>query len=159
MNKFWSKVQESAPDKCWEWNGTKDRLGYGHFYCTDKRRMVLAHRYAYEQRIGSIPLGMDLDHLCRNRGCVNPLHLEPVTHQENMRRGAPATKTHCNRGHEFTPENTVYNDHPKGRHRVCLSCRRENAREGWRKRNGYYEKRAESKVCADQSNNEWKWCR
>jgi hypothetical protein len=99
--------------------------------CPDgKWRPRLAHRIAYELFIGPIPNGLHIDHLCRNRGCVNPVHLEPVTQQENMLRGyAPSAVSHranrCHRGHEFTPENTYIKHRPNGRiKRDCKECAR-----------------------------------
>jgi hypothetical protein len=95
---------------CLLWTGSKTRNGYGVFgYAHGKKAM--AHRFAYERLIEPIPDGLQLDHLCRNRACVNPHHLEPVTQKVNLLRGigfagVNARKTHCPRGHEYTPENT-----------------------------------------------------
>lgn len=102
-DRFWSKVDKSALGGCWSWIGCKARGGYGMFRLG---KMVLAHRIAYEAYIGDIPQGLEIDHLCRNRSCVNPEHLELVTHQENTLRGdtltaANARKTHCPRGHLY----------------------------------------------------------
>lgn len=75
-------------DGCWEWTGARQpdgRYDYGMFW--DGTRAVRAHRFAYELLVGPIPVGLELDHLCRNPPCVNPAHLEPVTHAENIRRG------------------------------------------------------------------------
>ena len=81
--RFFAKVTDGA-DGCWEWNRT-DRAGYGEPFFDDNVRW-LPHRWAYSFLRGEIPEGLELDHLCRNRGCVNPWHLEPVTRSENARR-------------------------------------------------------------------------
>lgn len=80
---FWDAVNENGD--CWEWQMARNSSGYGS-YMVETRTAMLAHRYAYEQMVGPIPEGLEIDHLCRNRGCVRPDHLEPVTHSENMRR-------------------------------------------------------------------------
>lgn len=80
---FWAKV-EQQDDTCWQWKGASQKKGYGNFW--EGKAVLLAHRYAYLLLVGPIPEDRELDHLCRNRGCVNPLHLEPVTHEENIRR-------------------------------------------------------------------------
>ncbi len=121
---------------CWLWTGYLSN-GYGHFWGINNK-WNQAHRFAYEQLVGKIPKGMDLDHLCRIRNCVNPKHLEPVTRQENLKRGktggfrknsAPdwqLAKTHCPKGHPLFGDNVYYRPKPKGR--VCRQCHRERTR-------------------------------
>jgi len=118
MKRFWSKVDKSK--ECWLWTGYKGSGGYGRFGANKK--VGYAHRIAYELVKGPIPKGLELDHLCRNPACVNPSHLEPVTHKENMERGTHATKTHCINGHKFTPRNT-YTPPSKPGTRECRTCR------------------------------------
>lgn len=123
--RFWARVDKSSSD-CWLWAGKLNNRGYGvlpvgrRSLC--EARTALAHRFAYELLVGPIPEGLQLDHLCRVRHCVNPAHLEPVTPRENTRRAAPANKTHCKYKHKFTPENT-YRQPTTGR-RCCDECRR-----------------------------------
>ena len=84
--RFWAKVFAEDGAACWRWLAAVNTSGYGHFR-TSAHRTRLAHRMAYEMCVGPIPEGLTLDHLCRNRLCVNPAHLEPVTVRENLRRG------------------------------------------------------------------------
>jgi hypothetical protein len=102
--RFWQKVNKT--DTCWIWVGSKNDEAYGNF--NHNGTVVKAHRFAYELLKGPIPKDRELDHLCRNPSCVNPEHLEAVTHQENMKRGHffNTKKTHCPRGHEYTGRNT-----------------------------------------------------
>jgi hypothetical protein len=113
---------------CWVWEGSKYNNGYGKF----GRRGYMAHRISYELSKGKVPDNMFLDHLCRNRLCVKPAHLEPVSLVENVMRGESifaknARKTHCKHGHEFTAENTyVPRQFPNKRY--CKACRDINSR-------------------------------
>jgi hypothetical protein len=132
--RFWSKANRA--DGCWEWSGTIDVQGYGVFAVDSHPRS--AHRYSYELLVGPIPEGLQIDHLCRNRRCVNPDHLEAVTAKVNtLRSTAPsavnAAKTHCTNGHEFTPENTYVS--PRG-WRKCRSCAAEFQRAYVRRKAG-----------------------
>lgn len=124
--RFWPKVLMAAPDECWLWGAYIAPEGYGRIHAgRDSPRPLLAHRVAYELLVGPIPEGLTLDHLCRNRGCVNPAHLEPVTNRENIMRGTSvparnARKTHCKHGHVFSPENTRLR---RDGSRICNACR------------------------------------
>lgn len=115
---------------CWLWTGARSGSGRGNFMPdgrrSGKRRMVYAHRFAYELLVGPVPEGLELDHLCRIPLCVNPEHLEAVTHQENVHRGiAPsavnARKTHCRRGHPLSGMNLYIEPGTGGRR--CVICR------------------------------------
>jgi hypothetical protein len=110
-------------ESCWEWTASKTRDGYGQFSIDGQTRK--AYRVVYELFYGPVPEGLTIDHLCRNRGCVNPNHLEAVTHAENMGRGAWALKTHCPRGHLYDDENTRWH---RGR-RFCIACQKIRGRE------------------------------
>lgn len=110
---------------CWQWTAYTLR-GHGHFNIGSGK--YLAHRINYFLIKKSIPDGLVLDHLCKNKGCVNPDHLEPVTFGENARRGRTidANRTHCSYGHEFTQENTYIhknNRSTSGFIRACRTCR------------------------------------
>lgn len=129
---FWGHVDKSAA--CWMWLGGQTK-GYGTYSTT------MAHRVAYLLCVGPIPDGLELDHLCYTPLCVNPSHLEPVTRTENIRRriaaGPPRPpaplRTHCTKGHEFTPENTIPRD-GGGRGQRCRICKNDSRRDTRRRR-------------------------
>lgn len=109
-DRFWSHVTKGAG--CWVWTANRNDRGYGRIGVDGSARP--AHVVAYELTVGPVPDGLELDHLCRNRACVRPDHLEPVTHRENTRR-AQYLRTTCSRGHPL-PEPAA-----NGR-RVCRPC-------------------------------------
>jgi hypothetical protein len=117
-----SKVRKS--DGCWRWDAGFTPEGYGKFWLDGRTR--LAHRLIYELERGPIPDGLVIDHLCRNRGCVNPEHMEPVTNRANLLRGntlaaGNLAKTHCRNGHEYNDANTY---RPPDGSRMCRVCKR-----------------------------------
>ena len=126
--RFWENVEKT--EGCWNWKG-HTLYGYGRMSTGSRtdgtRSAIQAHRFSYEIHKGPIPDGYQLDHLCGNRRCVNPEHLEAVPPKVNTLRGSGITaqnarKTHCPHGHEYTPENTlVWSDG----HRRCRRCRDE----------------------------------
>src|SRR5688500_2119127 len=127
--RFLAKIIE-AKTGCWVWTASINNHGYGRFSVGSKtdgtRRLVRAHRWAYEHFVGPVPDALELDHSCCNPACVNPEHLRPVTHRANMMRGSGAAaenhrKTHCPQGHEYTQANTYVS--PRG-WRKCRACNR-----------------------------------
>jgi hypothetical protein len=133
QERLYARHSVDAATGCWNWTGAISNSRYGSIFY--EGRMQKAHRVMWRLLRGEIADGMDLDHLCRNTKCVNPNHLEPVTRSENLRRGLMdrnSQKTHCKRGHEFTPENTRIK--PGNGHRVCKTCMRMHIR-NWRARN------------------------
>ncbi len=114
-------------DGCWEWLGGRNSWGYGVSY--ENHRAQPAHRVVYERLVGPIPEGLELDHLCRNRACCNPGHLEPVTRQENLRRcAAGVLKTRCRNNHELAG-NTVIDANGWRRCTACAEAKKQRRRE------------------------------
>lgn len=130
MERFVAKVRVIPCGGCWEWTAYKNQDGYGQFTISHHNDAP-AHRWYYEQVVGPVPDKLQLDHLCRNRSCVNPNHLEPVTNRENTIRGRSpelarrrwASYTHCKHGHEYTPENTRIDTAGNRRCRQCEALR------------------------------------
>jgi len=123
-------IRRSARDPetgCLRWTGAHTPKGYGQIVYAGKARAV--HRVAYEAFVGPIPRGHDIDHVhfrgCRHRDCIEPSHLEAVTHAENVRRTV-ARQTRCRSGHEFTPDNTWVRRRDGYMCRVCKTCHRED---------------------------------
>lgn len=128
--RFWEKVDyaEKSEDDCWIWIGKKNNYGYG-IICRSQKELS-AHRVSYERTFGKIPRGMVIDHLCRNRACVNPLHMQVVTNVENVMRGmSPYAQkkrwTHCHNGHSLSGENLKIR---KNGTRFCRECDKLRAR-------------------------------
>lgn len=124
--KFYSKIRFNEKTTCWEWIGRIDKDGYGKFgfFIFNSRAYVISlllHGFTLNQELV-------IDHLCRNKACCNPEHLEQVTQKENSLRGLGGyhnlLKTHCKNGHEFTPQNTYINENK----RVCKTCNRNRCR-------------------------------
>lgn len=123
VERFWARVTGAGDDGCWLWTGHMNPNGYCQFKVD--RRLVYVHRWAYEALRGPIPDGLQLDHLCRVRHCVNPAHLEPVSCRVNLQRGERAGDEFvCRNGHDRASNTYVK---PSG-HWVCRQCRRDAKR-------------------------------
>lgn len=127
---------------CWIWTAHLNEHGYATF-SVRKGRTVKVHRWLFEQKKGPAT-GLDLDHLCRTPACVNPEHLEAVTHRENLRRGETfvarqLARTHCPRGHAYSEHGRTY----RGK-RQCRTCQRDRERERYRTDPAYAERRRDS---------------
>lgn len=115
-DRVFSKVR--ITDDCWEWTASKKNKGYGQISMPG-RSPAEAHRVVYELLVGPVPKGLELDHLCRNHSCVNPAHLEAVTHQVNMSRMQVRVRTHCPQGHPYSGDNLYVSS--KG-YKFCRAC-------------------------------------
>jgi transposase-like protein len=106
--------------ECWLWTGARNSSGYAQMHLEGRKQLM--HRWSYSYYVTPIPAGMEIDHLCRNRICVRPGHLEAVTTAENQRRAVPfrTPVTQCPSGHSYTEENTYVNRHGSP---VCRKCR------------------------------------
>lgn len=139
--RFWQHVVLDPYTSCLVWQLDKDKDGYGQFKAGSRtdgsRRQYRAHKWAYEKYVGPVPVGLQLDHLCRNRPCVNWLHLEPVTGLVNTRRGIRATKLYCDSGHPLFGENLKISKAG----RVCRECSRRLTHQNYRWTNGEAQKK------------------
>lgn len=129
--KFFEDRVSVTPSGCWNWLGTKNESGYGGLWNPFTKKCQKAHRVTYEFVKGPIATGLTIDHLCRNKSCVNPEHLEAVTLKENIRRSGSLTavhsqKTHCIHGHPFSGSNLKFGK-TDGK-RICITCERERGK-------------------------------
>lgn len=122
MARFVDRVE--ITDDCWLWTGARSTSGYPTFNPAPAKK-VYAHRWLYGQTVGSIPKGLQLDHLCFTPTCVNPDHLEAVTPAENKRRMRAGNAAHCPYGHPYSASNTYIR--PDTKTRMCKACKRRNS--------------------------------
>ena len=142
IKRFWEKVEKT--DDCWNWKAYVKPNGYGTFGIGGRKnhKTVYAHRYSFELLKGPIKEGLEIDHLCKNRKCVNPKHLEQVTSRENLSRSNCLTSIQakmisCIHGHLFDEKNTrSYLDKKGSLHRVCRKCSAKRAKVN--RKSGYY---------------------
>lgn len=135
-HRFWAQVNKQGPKsakigRCWVWTGSTNTTGYGQLW--DGERLVVAHRWLWEQEHGPVPNKLELDHLCRRPVCVRPSHLEPVTHQENVLRGESfaaqnARKTRCLREHQLSGDNLYVRTDGSRRCQTCQRAARQRYR-------------------------------
>jgi hypothetical protein len=132
IDRIFKRIDFAGHDVCWEWPGSHTQNGYGTicWYVDKKYVGKTVHRVVYEAFNGPIEPGLDMDHLCRNRICFNPSHLEPVSRTENSQRGAKYRPTHCKNGHEYTPENSHFTKLNHIRCRECNKIRLRRLRHG-----------------------------
>ncbi len=128
LDQLMAHVKVNPNTDCWEWTASLNK-GYGQVNVNQK--ILPAHRVMYELKRGLIPLGQDLDHLCRVSRCINPKHLEPVSHRENLLRGVGwaglnSKKTHCKNGHLLSDDNIIWRNGRLGRE--CRICRLKSKR-------------------------------
>ncbi len=129
--RLWANTRVDPSTGCWTWTGRLDRGGYGKIQHDGRTRQV--HRLAAELMAAPFDPGLTIDHLCRNRACWNPAHLEAVSNRTNILRGVGPTamnaaKTHCVNGHELTPDNIRRRPGDRAHHRECLACHRARER-------------------------------
>ncbi len=140
IERFWDRIMPEPNSGCWLWSAGCNNLGYGHLPVGEGTgRVVYAHRFSYELHKGPIPKGFDIDHLCRVPLCVNPDHLEAVSHRENVRRGTAGRnnrqKTHCPKGHPYAGENLAPDHRGNGRQwRRCRACSALSAKKSQQKK-------------------------
>lgn len=129
--RFWNNVSAASAEGCWKWNGPISIYGYGRLMESvgnRKTKQLMAHRFAYEEIVGKIKEGMTIDHVCRNRSCVNPAHMEIVTRAENSMRAHSKNMdamrdNRCTKGHKIEGENLVLEKRKNGSERKrCRTC-------------------------------------